>query len=120
MIDLVLLHTNTFCDLLRYINFFSDYSFPYIVVILSVISSAAHFSIQLDQSVHSLIVSTLLDERNIVILVGHWALHAYGIIAITQLAKPALHASLILLVPLPALFYVFTARFTDPSKLHID
>lgn len=89
-------------------------------MILSVISSAAHFSIQLDQSVTSLIVSTFVDERNIVILFGHWALHAYGIIAITQLARPALHASLIILVPLPALFYIFTARFTDPSKLHVD
>lgn len=99
---------------------FTDYSFPYIVVILSVVSSAAHFAIHLDQSVQSLITSTLVEERNIVILLGHWALHAYGIIAITQLTKPAIHASLILLVPLPALFYIFTARFTDPNKLHID
>lgn len=100
--------------------FFSDYSFPYIIFILSIVSSAAHFAIQLDQSVTALIISTLVDERNIVILFGHWALHAYGIIAITQLTRPALHTSLIVLVPLPALFYIFTARFTDPSKLHID
>lgn len=100
--------------------FISDYSFPYIIFILSIVSSAAHFAIQLDQSVTSLIISTFVDERNIVILLGHWALHAYGIIAITQLTRPAIHASLIVLVPLPALFYILTARFTDPNKLHID
>lgn len=98
----------------------ADYSFPYIIFILSIVSSAAHFAIQLDQSVTSLIVSTLMDKRNIVILFGHWVLHAYGIVSITQLTKPALHTSLIVLVPLPALFYILTARFTDPSKLHID
>ncbi|KAJ8979754.1 hypothetical protein NQ317_004741 [Molorchus minor] len=33
-----------------------DYSFPYLVVILSVISCAAHFAIKMDQSITSLIV----------------------------------------------------------------
>lgn len=67
-----------------------------------------------------LLVSTVTDIRNGVILIGHWLLHAYGIIAITQLQDPILHSSLVALVPLPALFYILTARFTDPSKLHSD
>ncbi|KAJ8979739.1 hypothetical protein NQ317_004726 [Molorchus minor] len=93
-----------------------DYSFPYLVVILSVISCAAHFAIKMDQSITSLIVSTLVEPRNIVILLGHWCLHAYGIISITLLTEPLLHGLLITLVPLPALFYIFTAKFTDPNK----
>ena len=42
---------------------------------------------------------------------GHWALHAYGILAITELRQLSLHLSLLTLVPLPALFYILTARF---------
>lgn len=89
------------------------------VVILSVISSAAHFSKKMDQSISSLIITTVVDPRNMVILLGHWALHAYGIISITQLINPMVHTLLILLVPLPALFYIFTAKFTDPTKFHV-
>lgn len=99
--------------------FVVDYAFPYLIVIISVISCAAHFAIRMDQKVSSLIVTTLVDARNVVILLGHWGLHAYGIIAITQLANPMFHAFLILLVPLPALFYIFTAKFTDPTRLHM-
>lgn len=95
------------------------YSFPYITIILSVLSSAAHFAFQLDQSMGSLIATTLFDVRNLVILIGHWALHAYGIVAITELRNLPFHSGLIALAPLPAVFYVLTARFTDPNKLHL-
>lgn len=101
------------------INLFTDYSYPYLIVILSVISCAAHFATKLNQSILSLIITTVVDPRNVIILIGHWLLHAYGIIAITQLTNPVVHALLILLVPLPALFYIFTARFTDPGKLQL-
>lgn len=67
-----------------------------------------------------LIVNTITDIRNVVILLGHWSLHAYGIIAITELREPFLHGPFLALVPLPALFYILTARFTDPSKVHND
>lgn len=96
-----------------------DYSFPYLVVILSVVSCAAHFANKMDQSISSLIITTVVDPRNVIILIGHWTLHAYGIVAITQLTNPTVHALLILLVPLPALFYILTARFTDPSKFQM-
>lgn len=97
----------------------ADYAFPYLIVILSVVSCAAHFSKKMDQSVSSLIITTVVDPRNVIILVGHWLLHAYGIVAITQLTNPTMHALLILLVPLPALFYVLTSRFTEPRKFHL-
>lgn len=67
----------------------------------------------------SLIATTLFDVRNLVILIGHWALHAYGIVAITELRNLPFHSGLIALAPLPAVFYVLTARFTDPNKLHL-
>lgn len=87
-----------------------------LVVILSVISCAYHFAVKMDQRIPSLIITTVVEPRNVVILVGHWCLHAYGLISITQLTDPTFHSLLLILVPLPALFYIFTARFTDPSN----
>lgn len=52
------------------------------------------------------------------ILIGHWALHAYGIIAIATYRKiDTTPEFLLFMVPLPALFYIFTATFTDPDKV---
>uniref|UniRef100_T1J971 JNK1/MAPK8-associated membrane protein n=1 Tax=Strigamia maritima TaxID=126957 RepID=T1J971_STRMM len=94
------------------------FSFPYITIIISVVSSAAHFAFRLDQSMKSLLVSTVSDIRNVVILLGHWALHAFGIVAVTQLKDLSFNLSLLVLVPFPGLFYILTAKFTDPHKLH--
>lgn len=44
-------------------------------------------------------------------LVGHWAILAYGIISLL-----GQNFALLLLVPLPALFYIFTVKFTDPGE----
>lgn len=46
--------------------------------------------------------------------VGHWLVLAYGIIALQY------HISLLLYVPLPALFYVITVKFTDPEEFSVD
>ncbi|XP_063222209.1 JNK1/MAPK8-associated membrane protein-like [Bacillus rossius redtenbacheri] len=105
---------------IKNVSFVSDYSFPYIIIILSVLSNAAHFAFKLDQSMRFLVLSTVKEPRNLLILLGHWLLHAYGIVSITQLRDPVLHGSLLALVPLPAVFYVLTARYTDPSKVHAD
>ncbi|XP_018328300.1 JNK1/MAPK8-associated membrane protein isoform X2 [Agrilus planipennis] len=93
------------------------YSFPHLIVVLSVISNAAHFAVKMDQRITALILSTFLDLRNFVILVGHWCLHTYGIISITQLTDTSLNGFLIILIPVPATFYILTAKFTDPSRL---
>uniref|UniRef100_A0A8D8XHA6 JNK1/MAPK8-associated membrane protein n=1 Tax=Cacopsylla melanoneura TaxID=428564 RepID=A0A8D8XHA6_9HEMI len=94
------------------------YSFAYITIVLSVVSMATHFAFKLNQSVEFLLVSTITDLRNCLILLGHWALHAYGLVVITQ---PHVNPLLIvLLVPTPALFYILTSRFTDPNHLHSD
>ena len=57
------------------------------------------------------------DARNVAILLCHWILHAYGIIAITELQQPVVHVPLLLLVPFPFLFYIITVKFTHPYKL---
>lgn len=106
---LTMIHA-VFCGLLYY-------SFPYVMVVVSLVTSATHFAIQLDQSVKSLLWSCLKDKRNVAVILGHWILHAYCIVAITQLSNPTFHAPLIALVPLPTLFYIVTVNFTDPEKL---
>ncbi|XP_053613323.1 JNK1/MAPK8-associated membrane protein [Plodia interpunctella] len=91
-------------------------SFPYIIIIISMMTSASHFSVKLDQSAPALLVSSITDTRNLTILLGHWLVHAYGIISLTGF-KELWYLSL---VPAPALFYILTAQFTDPMKIHND
>ncbi|VEN55271.1 unnamed protein product [Callosobruchus maculatus] len=93
------------------------YSYPYLTIILSVISVAAHFASKMDQSASALARGAVTDPRNLVILLGHWGLHAYGLIAVTQLKQPLTQAPLLMLVPLPTVFYILTARFTDPNSV---
>ncbi|BFZ11777.1 hypothetical protein BsWGS_14816 [Bradybaena similaris] len=94
------------------------YAFPYIIVVVSIITSACHLATEENQKMKDLIKQNFTNVRNLMILLGHWALHAYGIIAITQLTQPLLHASLIALVPFPTIFYIVTVRFTDPSLMY--
>lgn len=96
-------------------------SFPYIVVILSLVSSAFHFAFKLNQSAKALLIGCVKDSRSAVILMGHWVLHAFGILAITQIRTPGpeLMPSLAL-VPVPALFYIATVRFSNPENFISD
>lgn len=91
-------------------------AYPYIVFVMSIVSSAIHFAFCLDQRARALFMGVITSSRNIMILLGHWLLHAFGILAITQLSDILFHLLLLLLVPLPSLFYIFTARFTDPAN----
>lgn len=96
--------------------FFSDASFPYIFIIISMMTSASHFSRRNEQSAPALLVSSVTDMRNLIIIIGHWIVHAYGIISLTGF-KELWYLSL---VPAPAMFYILTAQFTDPVKIHSD
>ncbi|XP_059476762.1 JNK1/MAPK8-associated membrane protein isoform X2 [Neocloeon triangulifer] len=96
------------------------YSFPHVMIVVSLISSAVHFACKEDQSAKKLFKSTVSNIRNMVILLGHWLLHAYGISCIIPVSEVATHWPVFLLVPLPALFYILTAKFTDPKKVHSD
>lgn len=96
------------------------YSFPYITITLSVLSNAAHFAFKLNQTMKSLLLSSVSDMKNIIVILGHWLLHGYGVVAVATLRGLSFHPAMLTLVPLPALFYILTARFTDPDKLHIE
>nr|CAG4644220.1 EOG090X0BGA [Lepidurus arcticus] len=96
------------------------YSYPYVIFLVSLMTSAFHFASQSDQSLGALKRSTFTNVRNLVVVLGHWLLHAYGIIAITQLSRPVLHSAFLALVPLPSLFYVATVKFTDPDQLFLE
>ncbi|XP_017883066.1 JNK1/MAPK8-associated membrane protein [Ceratina calcarata] len=96
------------------------YSFPYITIILSVLSNAAHFSLKLNQSVKALLLSCVSDMKNAIVLLGHWFFYGYGLVAAATFRGFCIHPAMLALVPLPALFYILTARFTDPHKLHIE
>ncbi|XP_054153632.1 JNK1/MAPK8-associated membrane protein-like [Oppia nitens] len=95
------------------------YSFPYIIIIGSIISVAVHMASQLDQRPSKLFKS-LFQKRNCVIISCHWIVHIYGIISLTQLTNLSIHLPLLCLAPVPTIFYIITAKFTDPNKLHPD
>jgi len=94
------------------------YSYPYIIILSSIVSCAAHYAFRLDQSLKSLFLTSIMDSRNLVILLGHWGLHAYGIVAVTELKQLQLSLAFIGLVPIPAAFYIATARWTDPARIN--
>ncbi|KAK3094072.1 hypothetical protein FSP39_023854 [Pinctada imbricata] len=94
------------------------YSFPYIVIVLSVITSAIHMSgFDNENSYKELFKQAFCNGRNLTIIVAHWFLHAFGIIALTQLQNLVVDLSLLVLVPLPVIFYILTVKFTDPDNL---
>lgn len=93
------------------------YTFPYIMIVLSLVSSAVHMSSTLSQEFKDLLKENFCNTRNLTIVIGHWILHAYGIISLTELKDPSFHAPLIALVFFPVLFYITTAKFTDPDNL---
>lgn len=66
----------------------------------------------------SLLLSSISDIRSIVVILGHWLLHGYGIMAIATLQGITIHPAMLALVPLPAVFYILTVKFTDPHKVH--
>lgn len=98
------------------------FSYQYIIFIISVITSACHFAFKLDQEPKKLLLGCFKGDRSTVILLGHWMLHAFGILAITQLDDNNLKRdlSLLCLIPLPSLFYISTARFSDPENFATD
>ena len=69
------------------------------------------------QETGALLKAHVTSVRNVVVMLGHWLLHALSVIALTQLRRPAVHASLLALVPFPAIFYILTVKFTDPTAL---
>lgn len=56
------------------------------------------------------------SKRHVIIIIIHWLVHAYGILAVTLVQDPTVHGPLFTLVLAPVLFYLGTHSFTDPSK----
>ena len=94
----------------------ADEIFPYLLLVASVVSVAVHYACQLNQQMAALARHSATELRPAGIVLGHWLLHAYGLVAVTQLSRPLLDGLLLLLVPVPTVFYIITVRFTDPSR----
>ncbi|XP_053701119.1 JNK1/MAPK8-associated membrane protein [Synchiropus splendidus] len=89
------------------------YAFPYIILVLSLVTLAVYMSASEIQAFKNLLVK----KKRLVVLFSHWLLHAYGIISISRLDKLDQDLPLLVLVPCPALFYISTAKFTEPSRI---
>lgn len=88
------------------------YGFPYVTLVLSVLSTAAVMAKNNITHIRQLLSS----RRHVIIIIAHWLVHAYGILAVTLLRKPAVHGPLFTLVLAPVLFYLLTHSFTEPNK----
>ncbi|XP_058511482.1 JNK1/MAPK8-associated membrane protein isoform X3 [Ochotona princeps] len=89
------------------------YAFPFIILVLSLVTLAVYMSASEIESCYDL----LARKKRLVVLFSHWLLHAYGIISISRVDKLEQDLPLLALVPTPALFYLFTAKFTEPSRI---
>ncbi|XP_043553721.1 JNK1/MAPK8-associated membrane protein isoform X1 [Chiloscyllium plagiosum] len=89
------------------------YAFPYIILVLSLVTLAVYMSASEIQTHKDLITK----KKRLVVLFSHWMLHAYGIISISRLDKLDQDLPLLALVPTPALFYLLTAKYTEPSRI---
>lgn len=112
-----------------------DYAFPYLSIAISMIANAIHYSMKLDQTFKSLVIRSVIEVKNFVIICKlkllsltlilcsenyvittmnfpgmQWLLLAYGIISLDH------HYILLCLVPFPSIFYIMTVRFTDPAE----
>ncbi|TKS86248.1 JNK1/MAPK8-associated membrane protein [Collichthys lucidus] len=84
------------------------YAFPYIILVLSLVTLAVYMSAsEIQRKCAEVLFSVFC----------HWLLHAYGIISISRLDKLEQDLPLLALVPGPALFYIATAKFTEPSRI---
>ncbi|XP_061600087.1 JNK1/MAPK8-associated membrane protein [Cololabis saira] len=89
------------------------YAFPYIILVLSLVTLAVYMSASEIQSFQSLVA----QKKRVVVLLSHWLLHGYGIVSISLLDQLELTLPLLALVPGPTLFYIATATFTKPSRI---
>lgn len=93
------------------------YFFSYMVIVVSLITSVIHLCGCDLKSYSSVTKDIFLNGRNLTILVGHWFLHAFGIISLTQLTQLEIHLPILALVPFPTLFFILTIQFSHPSHL---
>ena len=92
---------------------FPDYAFPYIILVLSLVTLAVYMSASEIENCYDLLVR----KKRLIVLFSHWLLHAYGIVSISRVDRLEHDLPLLALVPTPALFYLFTAKFTEPSRI---
>lgn len=95
-----------------------DYIFPYLITIGSVLSIANHLSRHIDQSTRYLVRASF-RIRNLLIILFHWSLHAFGIVSLTGLTSRESYLYF-LLIPTPMLFYIATSKFTHPDALFLE
>ncbi|KAM6462637.1 JNK1/MAPK8-associated membrane protein isoform 1-T1 [Liasis olivaceus] len=89
------------------------YAFPYIIIVLSLVTLVVYLSASEVETFKDLLVR----KKRLIVLFSHWLLHAYGIISISKLSNVYQDLPLLALVPAPALFYLLTAKYTEPSRI---
>ncbi|XP_032803991.1 JNK1/MAPK8-associated membrane protein isoform X1 [Petromyzon marinus] len=92
------------------------FAFPFILLVFSIVTCAVYFALMKIVNIQTL----FSNKRNLIVLLSHWVVHTYGIISITRLESLKSDLPMLALVPGPALFYLLTAKFTDPERIHSE
>ncbi|XP_028402899.1 JNK1/MAPK8-associated membrane protein-like [Dendronephthya gigantea] len=88
------------------------YSYPYLLLIGSILSTAILLAMKKIANFKDL----LAKKDVIVILIGHWILHAFSLIALTEWSEPSVNGPLFLMVFFPSVFYIMTVKLSSPNK----
>ncbi|XP_060239254.1 JNK1/MAPK8-associated membrane protein-like [Meriones unguiculatus] len=88
------------------------YTFPYIVLVASLANLVVYLVFAKIES-----YSDLIRKDGLLVLLSHWFLHAYGVIALSRGKQLKQNLILLIFVPVPALFYLLTTKFTKPSRI---
>jgi len=94
------------------------YSFPYLFLIFSVASIAFNLCLEYSRCYKNILnMCAPPPPRIIALIILHWCMHAFAIIAITRNESLFDTLKILCLTPLPTIFFFLTIRFSDPCQI---
>jgi len=113
-----------FCPLIVLVHALSAgliyYSFPYLVVIVSLTVNALLLATVPIQTVRGLLAATIEQPRQVFLLLSLVLVNALGVLSLFPAAPDVRQLWIFLVIPGPVIFYVITVPFTDPAKIALS
>lgn len=97
---------------------FKDYSFPYILLAVTLFTNAAYLALfEKQQSPRQLCLELRQKPRHLIVLGIHFSLYVFGIVAIADWTKPAISGCFLFFAFLPSAFYISSVMLSDPDHM---
>ncbi|VDN52751.1 unnamed protein product [Dracunculus medinensis] len=97
--------------------------FPYVALLFSLGLNALHMALELNKTIRRMCLEMITKPHNISILIVHMALFGFSLFSLLS-SRPistdmvSIAVTVIILVPLPSIFYIFTVGITFPVYVH--